>query len=243
MRRRAGIGVLVLAALAASGCVSTGTYEQAVAEAEEAKVRADKIQLQKTVLEQEVKSLRDQKTKLAEDADLASSELQRLKDSLDKERGGASSRVRDLEQRSRDLAAQNRALRQQYDSLRKQNESLKATVTRYQKALKEPPASLPAVPKSPTASAAPTVPAAPAAPAAPAPATAPAPASPAANVSSVNVNKAFAQEMALFLGITKEEADKIVAGRPYKVKQEILVKGVLPKPKFDAIKDRISVAQ
>jgi hypothetical protein len=197
-------------------------------------------------LEQEVKSLRDQKTKLAEDADLASSELQRLKDSLDKERGGASSRVRDLEQRSRDLAAQNRALRQQYDSLRKQNESLKGTVARYQKALKEPPPSLPAVPKSPTAPAAPSapaVPAAPVAPVAPPPAAAPAPAAPPASVSPVNVNKAFAQEMVLFLGITKEEADKIVAGRPYKVKQEILVKGVLPKPKFDAIKDRITVAQ
>jgi DNA uptake protein ComE-like DNA-binding protein len=87
-------------------------------------------------------------------------------------------------------------------------------------------------------------PAAPAAvPVAPAPSAAPAPAAPAASVSPVNVNKAFAQEMVLFLGITKEEADKIVAGRPYKVKQEILVKGVLPKAKFDAIKDRISVAQ
>jgi DNA uptake protein ComE-like DNA-binding protein len=232
--------------------VSSGKYEQAVAEAEEAKVRADKIQLQKTVLEQEVKSLRDQKTKLTADADLAASELQRLKDSLDKERGGTTSRVRDLEQRSRDLATQNRALRQQYDSLRKQNESLKATVARYQKALKEPPVSPTVVPKPPTAPAAPGAPAAPpapvtppapAAPAVPAPAAAPAPAAPAAGVSPVNVNKAFAQEMVLFLGITKEEADKIVAGRPYKVKQEILVKGVLPKPKFDAIKDRITVAQ
>ena len=251
MRSRAGIGVLVLAALAAGGCVSSSKYEQAVADAEEARWRADRIQLQKTALEQEVKSLRDQKTKLAEDAELAASELQRLKDSLDKERGGKDSRVRDLEQRSRDLAAQNRALRQQYDSLRKQNESLKATVARYQKALKEPPASLPAVPKLPTAPAAPVAPAAaaapaapvaPAVPAAPAPAATPAPA-PAANVSPVNVNKAFAAEMVLFLGITKEEADKIVAGRPYKVKQEILVKGVLPKTKFDAIKDRITVAQ
>ncbi len=246
MRSRAGIGVLVLAALAASGCVSSGTYEQAVAETEEAKVRADKIQLQKSVLEQEVKSLRDQKTKLAADADLAASELQRLKDSLDKERGGTNSRVRDLEQRSRELAAQNRALRQQYDSLQKQNESLKGTVARYQKALKEPPAPLPVVPKSPTVPAAPAAPAAPVAPAAPAapiPTVAPAPAAPAASASPVNVNKAFATEMVLFLGITKEEADKIVASRPYKVKQEILLKGALPKPKFDAIKDRISVAQ
>jgi hypothetical protein len=49
--------------------------------------------------------------------------------------------------------------------------------------------------------------------------------------------------MVLFLGITKEEAEKVVASRPYKVKQEIVVKNALPKAKFDAIKDRISVAQ
>ena len=112
------------------------------------------------------------------------------------------------------MAAQNRALKQERDSLRKQIESLKATVARYQKALKEPP-----------------VPAA------------PAPAAPQAGLAPVNVNTASANDMVLFLGITKEEADRVVAGRPYKVKQEILLKNALPKARFDAIKDRISVAK
>ena len=247
MRSGAAIGVLMLAAIVAGGCVSSSKYEQAVAEAEEAKNKAEKVQLQKSALEQEVKSLRDQKNKLAADLELASSERQRLEDSLGKERGGTNTRVRDLEQRSRDLAARSRALQQELNSMKKQNESLKGTVSRYQKALKEPPASVPMtapVPPKP-----PAIPAAPAAPAATVPQANPVPAvpvpaaAPQAGVAPVNVNTASANDMVLFLGITKEDADKVVASRPYKVKQEIVVKNALPKAKFDAIKDRISVAQ
>ena len=242
MRSGAVIGVLMLAALAASGCVGSGKYEQAVAEAEEARNKAEKVQLQKKALEDEVKSLREQKNKLAADLELASSEKQRLEDSLGKERGGTNTRVRDLEQRSRDLAAQNRALKQEQDSHKKQIDSLKATVGRYQKALKEPPVSVPTTapvpPKSPVA---PAVPAAPAA-VMPVP-VAPASTAPQAGLAPVNVNTASANDMVLFLGIAKDEADKVVAGRPYKVKQEIVIKNALPKAKFDAIKDRITVAQ
>lgn len=246
MRSGAAIGVLMLAAITVAGCVGSGKYEQAVAEAEEAKNKAEKVQLQKTALEQEVKSLRDQKNKLTADLELASSEKQRLEDSLGKERGGTNQRVRDLEQRSRDLAARSRAFQQELDSMKKQNESLKNTVARYQKALKEPPASVPmAAPVPPLP---PAIPAAPAAPAAavpqanPVPAV-PVPAAPQTGLAPVNVNAASANDMVLFLGITKEEAEKVVASRPYKVKQEIVLKNALPKAKFDAIKDRISVAQ
>ena len=243
MRSGAAIGVLMLAAAVAGGCVSSGKYEQAVAEAEEAKNRAEKVQLQKSTLEQEVKSLRDQKNKLTADLELALSERQRLEDSLGKERGGANTRVRDLEQRSRDLAARSRAFQQELESVKKQNESLKNTVARYQKALKEPPASVPMtapVPPKP-----PAIPAAPSAPAVAVPAApvAPVPAAPQTGLTPVNVNTASANDMVLFLGITKEEAEKVVASRPYKVKQEIVVKNALPKARFDAIKDRISVAQ
>ncbi len=243
MRSGAVIGVLILSAMAAGGCVGSGKYEQAVAEAEEAKNKAEKVQLQKSTLEQEVKSLRDQKNKLAADLDLASSERQRLEDSLGKERGGTNTRVRDLEQRSRDLAARSRAFQQELDSIKKQNESLKNTVARYQKALKEPPASVPMAAPVP-----PAIPAAPAAPAAAVPQAnsvpaVPVPAAPQTGLAPVNVNTASANDMVLFLGITKEEAEKVVASRPYKVKQEIVLKNALPKAKFDAIKDRISVAQ
>jgi DNA uptake protein ComE-like DNA-binding protein len=235
MRSGAAICVLMLAATVAGGCVGSGKYEQAVAEAEEAKNRAEKVQLQKSTLEQEVKSLRDQKNKLTADLELASSERQRLEDSLGKERGGTNTRVRELEQRSRDLAARSRALQQELDSIKKQNESLKATVSRYQKALKEPPAKQPAIAVAPVAPAV-------AVPATPAP-VAPVPAAPQTGLAPVNVNTASANDMVLFLGITKEEADRMVASRPYKVKQEIVLKNALSKARFDAIKDRISVAR
>jgi DNA uptake protein ComE-like DNA-binding protein len=246
MRSGAAIGVLMLAAAVASGCVSSSKYEQAVAEAEEAKNKTEKVQLQKTTLEQEVKSLRDQKNKLTADLDLATSERQRLEDSLGKERGGTNQRVRDLEQRSRDLAVRSRALQQELDSMKKQNESLKGTVARYQKALKEPPASVPMTapvpPRPPAIPAAPAAPATAVPPAVPAPAV-PVPAAPQAGVAPVNINTASTNDMVLFLGITKEEAEKMVASRPYKVKQEIVLKNALPKARFDAIKDRITVAQ
>ena len=229
MRSGAVIGVLMLAAMTAAGCVSSGKYELAVAEAEDAKSGAEKVQLQKKALEDEVKSLREQKSKLAADLELASAEKQRLEDSLGKERGGVNARVHDLEQRSRDLAARSRALKQELDSIKKQNESLKATVARYQKALKEPPASLPpAVPMPPKAPATPAV----------APAK-PVPSAPRSALAPVNVNTASTNDMVLFLGIPKDVADKIVANRPYKVRGGLM--RVLPKPIYDAIKDRVSV--
>jgi DNA uptake protein ComE-like DNA-binding protein len=231
MKSSVMVGMLLSALLVASGCVSSSKYKQAVDEAEEAKARADRTQLQKKALEDELRSLRDQKNKLAADAELAAAELQRQKDSRDKERSGLEAKVRELEQRHHDLVAKTRALEQENDALKKQNESLKATVTRYQKALKEPAALPPAVPAPPK------LPAMPAAPANPIPA------APRAGLAPVNVNVASAADMVLFLGISKEEAERIVANRPYKVKQEIVLKNVLPKARFDAIKDRITVAQ
>jgi len=230
MRSGAVIGVLVLAAMTAVGCVSSSKYELAVAEAEDAKSKAEKVQLQKKALEDEVKSLREQKSKLAADLELASAERQRLEDSLGKERGGVNARVRDLEQRSRDLATQNRAMKQQMGALKKQNDSLKGTVARYQKALKEPPA-VPVPPKAPAVPSAPKV-----------PAVAPAksvPFAPPSALAPVNVNLASANDMVLFLGIPKDVAEKIVANRPFKVKGGLM--RVIPKSTYNAIKDRISV--
>lgn len=58
----------------------------------------------------------------------------------------------------------------------------------------------------------------------------------------MNVNKASASDMVLFLGLKKDEADRIVTNRPYRVKGELVAKNVVPKETFDMIKDRISVS-
>ena len=61
--------------------------------------------------------------------------------------------------------------------------------------------------------------------------------------SPVNVNTAPAVDLVLLLGLSKEQADKIIANRPYRVKGELVAKNVLPKMVFDGVKDKITVAQ
>jgi DNA uptake protein ComE-like DNA-binding protein len=60
---------------------------------------------------------------------------------------------------------------------------------------------------------------------------------------AVNVNTASAGDMVLFLGLSKEIAERVVANRPYRIKGELVAKNVMPKAMFDGIKDRITVAQ
>lgn len=69
-----------------------------------------------------------------------------------------------------------------------------------------------------------------------------APPAPVAASTAMNINKASANDMVLFLGLKQDEADRIVANRPYRVKGELVAKSVVPKETFDLIKDRISVS-
>ncbi|MDE3224830.1 MAG: helix-hairpin-helix domain-containing protein, partial [Nitrospirota bacterium] len=70
----------------------------------------------------------------------------------------------------------------------------------------------------------------------------PAPATQSAALAPVNVNTASSNDMVLFLGLTKDVAERIVSNRPYKVRGELVAKNVLPKATYDVIKDRITVA-
>lgn len=58
----------------------------------------------------------------------------------------------------------------------------------------------------------------------------------------VNINTASANDLELFLGLTKEVADKVVSNRPYRLRGELISKKVVPKATFDVIKDRITAA-
>ena len=246
MRNRVVIGVLV-AALASGGCmVSKNKYLEAVAESETARTELEKTRAQKNALETQVKGLKDTSAKLTADSEFISAELQRIKDSRDKERSSVEGRVKELEQKVKDMSAQHRALRAEYEDVKKHNESLKATVARYQKELKERERSVtipaPSTPRSITPPVAPT----PVPPVSPKPAVPPGSASsqpPPLSGAAVNVNTASAGDMVLFLGLSKEIAERIVANRPYKIKGELVAKNVMPKATFDGIKDRITVAQ
>ncbi len=256
MRTLTGITVMVAAALALQGClVSKSKYEMAMAEAESARTELERIRSQKTALDQQVKSLKDLNAKLSGDAELVSAELQRVKESREKERSGVEGRVKELEQKVKDVVGQNRSLRQEYEDLKHHNEALKSTVARYQKELKErpkgaaPTATVPTpaaprtslgVPSGQEVGALPTAPQPPAGIPAPPAGTQP---KPAAGLTPVNINTASANDMVLFLGMSREVADKVISNRPYKLKGELVAKNIMPKASFDMIKDRITTSQ
>lgn len=223
--KREWIAVLVAGAVLTTGCVSTKKYEEAMSEAENAKMELEKTRQQKTAMEQQVRTLKELNVKFGNEAQAARDELQRIEHGRDKERGAIESRTKELEDKVKALSAQNRNMRQEYEDVKRHNETLKSLVARYQKELKDRSGMQAPATLSPSR-----------------PPSAPAPSAPAAASAAMNINKVSASDLVLFLGLKKEEADRIVSNRPYKVKGELVAKNVLPKETFDMIKDRISVS-
>lgn len=240
---------MMVCALIAAGCVSKDKYVAATAEAEAIKADLEKARAQKSALDQQVKSLKDANAKLTADSEFMSAELQRIKDSRDKERSTIDTRTKDLEQKLKEMTAHQRMLKQEYEDVKKHNETLKATVARYQKELKERERSIalptpPVLPKAPAVAPPPTIPPDMTPPGAKVPPAAmPQPPTPSAGLAPVNVNTASPSDLVLFLGLTKDMAERVVANRPYKIKGELVAKNIMPKATFDLLKDRITVAQ
>jgi DNA uptake protein ComE-like DNA-binding protein len=233
MRREWILSVLVVVAMMASGCVvSNKKYQDALAEADSAKMELEKTRQQKNAMEQQVKTLKELNVKFGGEAQAARDELQRIEHGRDKERGSIDQRTKELEDKLKAVSSQNRNVRAEYEDVKRHNETLKSLVARYQKELKDRSHSV-------TGSLTPSAPLPPLPGAA---STASAPSAPAAGSAAMNVNKASASDMVLFLGLKKDEADRIVTNRPYRVKGELVAKNVVPKETFDMIKDRISVS-
>lgn len=230
MRKYVLITLTMLLAVAASGCVGKGQYERAVSEGDTAKGELNRVLAQKNALEQEVGHLRQDKAELATELELAMAELQRIKDGRAKEQASTEARVQELEKRGQDLSDRYRTLEKQYRSLQKKNKTLNRLVAKYKRELKKRPKT--AAPASPPRAINP-----------PAAKGATAKKSSQARLAPINVNTASANDMVLFLGLTKEVADKVVKNRPYRIKGELVAKNVVPKVTFDAIKDRITVVR
>ncbi|HSA60949.1 MAG TPA: hypothetical protein VLE03_01805 [Nitrospiraceae bacterium] len=228
--RREWMAVILVGAVLTTGCVSTKKYEEAMAESENAKMELEKTRQQKSAMEQQVRTLKELNVKFGNEAQAARDELQRIEHGRDKERGAIEGRTKELEDKVKALSAQNRNLRQEFEDVKRHNETLKSLVARYQKELKDRShaatgATPPSATLSPTHS--PSV---------------PAPSAAAAASAAMNINKVSASDLVLFLGLKKEEADRIVSNRPYRVKGELVAKNVVPKETFDMIKDRITVS-
>lgn len=223
--RREWLAVIVVGAFLTTGCVSTKKYEEAMAETENAKMELEKTRQQKNAMEQQVKTLKELNLKFGNEAQAARDELQRIEHGRDKERGTVESRTKELEEKVKALAAQNRAVRLEFEDVKRHNETLKSLVARYQKELKDRSRSVTGT-LTPSSSSGPAM----------------APPAPVAASTAMNINKASANDMVLFLGLKQDEADRIVANRPYRVKGELVAKSVVPKETFDLIKDRISVS-
>jgi DNA uptake protein ComE-like DNA-binding protein/outer membrane murein-binding lipoprotein Lpp len=226
--KREWTAIVLIGAVLTTGCVSNKKYQEALTEADSAKMELEKARQQKGAMEQQVRTLKELNVKFNNEAEAARDELQRIEHGRDAERGTLETRTKELEDKVRALSAQNRNVKQEYHDVKRHNDTLKSLVARYQKELKDRSqsgASTQAATLTPKQGSSGT-----------------ASVAPAATSTSMNINKVSANDMILFLGLKQDEADRIVNNRPYRVKGELVAKNVVPKETFDLIKDRISVS-
>ena len=248
---RLHMGLALCAVMLLSGCmVSKGQYEAAVVDMENAKTELEKNRMMREALEQENAKLKSQNEKITLDLELMSSEIQRIKEGRENERELLSAREAEVDKRGEILGAKLGTLQREYQKLKSQNRALRDTVRRYQKELKEARETkqkqmakpeTPVVPNTKKSSDPPMMASIPQ----PKPPTAPAVvATPPlkGSLAPVNINTASANDLVLFLGLTKDMAERVVGGRPYRLRGELVAKKVIPKATFDVIKDRITAS-
>lgn len=66
---------------------------------------------------------------------------------------------------------------------------------------------------------------------------------PAAKMAMIDINSATEAELKAIPGIGDEYSKKIMAGRPFSNKSQLLSKKIIPKPVYDKIKDMIIAKQ
>jgi len=59
----------------------------------------------------------------------------------------------------------------------------------------------------------------------------------------VDINSATKEELQAVSGIGNAYSEKIISGRPYKTKNDLVKKKIIPKATYDKIKDQITAKQ
>ncbi len=243
------ISLIVLASLTLSGClVSEKKYKAAVANMESAKIDLEKSRMMREAVEQENDKLKNENEKVAMDLEMMASEIQRIKEGRESERDLLSAREAEVVKKGQMIAARFEKIKQNHQKLKSQNRALRDTVRRYQKELKEArqakakqvakaPASI--TPKAPLSRTKAIVASKPKPSSASVPVVTPIK----GGLAPVNINTASANDLVLFLGLTKNMAEKVIANRPYRLRGELVAKQFVNKDTFDVIKDRISAAR
>ena len=57
----------------------------------------------------------------------------------------------------------------------------------------------------------------------------------------LDLNAATRADLLSLPGLTAQQADRIIAGRPYAAKTDLTTRGILPKAEYEQISDRITV--
>jgi len=245
------IGCLLVLVMVVPGCmVSKNKYEAAIADMESAKTDLEKNRMHRQALEKELKNLKNANEKIVTDLEMMTAEVQRIKEGRENEQALLKARKQELGQERHRVIAKVKHLKREYEKVRVQNQALKKTVGRYQKELKgvrekKERASVSSSealkqPRSVKSDSAQFHVADVKHPIPPKPPTFPVPQKAVSRL--VNINQASARDMVLFLGLSKQTAESIVANRPYRLRGELVAKNIVKKPKFDKIKDRITAA-
>jgi len=233
--------------------VSKSQYEATLADMETAKAELEKSRMHQEALEEQIRNLKSVNEKFAADLEMATAEVQRVKEGRKNEQTLLETREREIEQEKAQLVGKLRVLSEQYQKVKTQNRALKDTVIRYQKELKDSRESgggvasaaskaLDTMSGSSSASSSKSsgtqvAVAKPTAPKIVSP-----PSLPKIGGEVVNINKASISDLVLGLGLSREVAEDVVSNRPYRLRGELVAKNVIPKSTFDEIKDRITAA-
>lgn len=240
MRRDVSYAIILLLA-GLTGCVSQGTHDQTLRELQSTKNDLERIRMQNDALNRQIVGLKEANaTKLKEEQDKLNAQIVSLKEEIAKERQAGEAKVKDLDRKVKESTAAKMALAQERDVAMQRYEDALKIQKRQAKELKERGNAALLQP--------PTQPATPVAPDTETPksdqqasAAAPTPAQPPPTI-LVEINKATPTELAMILGLTKEDADKLIKGRPYKTKEELVTKAGLAKATVDKIQDKVSVS-